>query len=62
MAKQSKMDQKMKECFSTHSMIHSLSGLGIGLILVGLIPVLGQYALVLGIVALVFSVIWDYMR
>lgn len=56
------MDQKMKDCFSTHSLIHSLTGLGIGLILVALIPALIQYALVVGVGLFVVAVVWDYMR
>lgn len=55
------MDKKFKECTKPHYVAHSISGLGIGLILVGVIPSLsGGTALVLGIVALAAGVIYDY--
>ncbi len=43
-----------------HALAHSVSGLGVGLILVGLISALtGQTALVLGVIALIGGIIWD---
>lgn len=54
------MDKKMKECMKPHALAHSVSGLGVGLILVGLISALtGQTALVLGVIALIGGIIWD---
>ncbi len=55
------MDKKFKECMKPHYIAHSISGLGVGLILVGVVPAIsGGTALVLGIVALVAGVIYDY--
>ncbi len=49
----------MKECFKPHVVIHSISGLGVGLILVGLIPSLATQALLLGFIVLVGSVVYE---
>jgi len=55
------MDKKFKECMKPHYIAHSVSGLGIGLILVGLIPALsGGTALTLGVVAFVIGFVYDY--
>lgn len=55
------MDKKFKECMKPHYLAHSITGLGIGLILVGLISSLtGQTALVLGLVALVAGIVYDF--
>ena len=54
------MDKKFKECMKPHYIAHSVSGLGIGLILVGLFPALATMALILGIVALVAGIIFDF--
>lgn len=55
------MDKKFKECMKPHYLAHSITGLGIGLILVGLISSLtGQTALVLGVVALAAGIIYDF--
>lgn len=39
-----------KECLSTHSILHSAFGLGLGFLLVALIPSLSSIALLLGVV------------
>lgn len=54
------MNKKMQECFTPHAIMHSLIGLGIGLVLVSLFPSLAQ--LWLGLVLIVVAVIWDMMR
>ena len=54
------MDKKFKECMKPHYIAHSISGLGIGLILVGVMPSIAGAALVLGIIALVVGIIYDY--
>ena len=52
----------MKECMKPHPMLHSLTGLGLGLLLVGLIASLGgQTGVVLGIILIVASVAGHYM-
>ncbi len=55
------MDKKMKECMKPHALMHSLAGLGVGLILVSLIPALVANAMMLGLVVLVVAVVGDFM-
>ena len=54
------VDKMMKDCFTPHVMMHSLFGLGLGIILVSLIPALNM--LWLGVVLVVVAVGLDYMR
>lgn len=54
------MDKKIKECTKPHSLAHSLSGLGIGLILIALVPSLTSSALTIGIIALAAGIVWDF--
>ena len=54
------MDKKMKECFTPHVLMHSLFGLGLGLLLVSWFPSLAMAWL--GIVLMVVAVVLDYMR
>ena len=54
------MDKKIKECMKPHALMHSLAGLGIGLILVSLIPALVDNALMLGLVVLVVAIVGDF--
>lgn len=54
------MNAKMKSCMTPHVMMHSLFGLGLGILLVSLIPSLGLVWLGLGL--MVLSVILDAMR
>lgn len=51
------MDAKMKSCFTPHVMMHSLFGLGLGILLVALIPSLNMVWLGVGlmIVALILD-------
>ena len=53
------MDAKMKECFKPHVLMHSLLGLGLGLIVASLMPTLAVwwYGLVLIVVAVVIETI-----
>ncbi len=52
----------MKECMKPHPLLHSVTGLGIGLFLVGIVPSLGgQMGVVLGIIFIVASVAGHYM-
>lgn len=55
-----KMDAKMKSCFTPHVLMHSLFGLGLGLLLAGLIPGLGN--VLLGLVLMVVAIVVDMMR
>lgn len=54
------MDKKMKECFTPHAMMHSLMGIGLGIILVNIIP--GLNSLMLGVVIAAVAIILDMMR
>ncbi len=55
------MDAMMKECTKPHSLAHSVSGAGVGLLVVALVPALATYALILGAVLLVGGIAWDFM-
>lgn len=54
------MDKKMKECFAPHVLMHSVFGLGLGLLLATLVPALQMVWLAL--VLMVGVVVVDYMR
>ena len=54
------MNTKMKSCFTPHVIMHSLFGLGLGLFLASLFPVLA--VVWLGLVLMLAAVIWDMMR
>lgn len=51
----------MKECFKKHPMLHLLAGLGVGLILIALVPSLVSNALMLGVVAVVAAIGLEYV-
>lgn len=55
-----KMNAKMKSCFTPHVMMHSLFGLGLGLLLAALFS--GLASVWLGLVLMVVAVIADMMR
>lgn len=55
-----KMSKKMKECFTPHSVMHSLIGLGLGITLVSLIPSLGM--LWIGVLIIIVAMVWDMSR
>ena len=46
----------MKECFKKHPMLHLLTGIGIGLVLIALFPDLVSSALMVGIIAIVVGI------
>ena len=49
----------MKECTKPHALAHSVSGAGLALLVLYLLPTLTPYLLVLGLVLLVGGVLWD---
>ena len=55
------MNMDLKRCFTNHVLLHNLFGIGLGLVLVGLIPALSASALVLGIVLAVVALGADAM-
>lgn len=54
------MNAKMKSCFTSHAIMHSSIGLGIGLLLSALIPSLANVWL--GIIVIVVAAGLDMMR
>jgi len=54
------VDAKVKSCFTPHVLMHSLFGLGLGIVLVTLVPSLG--VMWLGLVLIVVAVVLDFMR
>ncbi len=54
------MNAKMKACFTPHTMMHSLFGLGLGILLTALVP--GLSMIWLGLVLMVVAVAADMMR
>ncbi len=54
------MNAKMKECFKPHVLMHSLFGLGLGLLVAALVPSLANVWL--GFVLMVVGVGLDVMR
>ena len=54
------MTGKMKECFTPHAMMHNLFGVGLGILLVALIPSLNIAWLGIGLIAVALVV--DSMR
>ncbi len=55
------MDKMMKECFTPHALVHSLAGLGVGLVLVGLMPNLAMSGVMYGIIVVVVAIVLDFM-
>ena len=54
------MAVKFKECTKPHALAHSTTGLGLGLLVVGLVPALGgQTGVVLGIIVIIVGILWD---
>lgn len=56
-----KMDKMMKECMKPHALTHTLTGVGLGVLLVGLFPSLSLNATMVGLVVLVVGMVADYM-
>jgi len=53
------MKMDMKKCFTGHSLAHNLLGVGLGLILVSLVPSLNN--LLYGVVVVVVALAWDML-
>jgi len=54
------MNAKMKDCFTPHSMTHSLTGAGVGIIVANLIPSINS--LMAGLIILVIGIVLDMTR
>lgn len=55
------LNAMLKECTKPHALLHSLAGVGLGLVLVGLIPDLSANALMLGLLALVLGIVGEFV-
>ncbi|MEK9146697.1 MAG: hypothetical protein AAB639_00700 [Patescibacteria group bacterium] len=53
------MKMDFKRCFTTHALLHNLFGIGLGLVLVALVPTLVTSALVWGVVVIVVAMAAD---
>ena len=53
------MKMDLKRCFTPHALLHNLFGIGLGLILVNLVPGLAASGLMLGIVVVVVALVAD---
>lgn len=56
-----KMDKMLKECTKPHPLLHLVSGAGLGLLLVGLMPGLAMNAMMLGLVLVVVGVAGEFL-
>lgn len=54
------MNKKMKEYFTPHVLMHSLFGLGLGIVLTSLIPAV--QSVWLGVALIVIALVLDMMR
>lgn len=54
------MNEKMKSCFTSHALMHSLFGLGLGILLAAVFE--GVRAAWLGLVLMAVAVALDWMR
>lgn len=55
------IDKMMKECIKTHPLLHTVGGVGIGLLLVYLLPAVVANSLVLGLVLLAVGVVGEFV-
>lgn len=51
----------MQECLKPHPLLHALSGIGLGLVIVALVPGLVANALTLGIILIVVGLVLEMM-
>lgn len=51
----------LKECLKPHPLLHTLSGVGLGLVIVALLPALGPSALTLGVVLVVAGLLGEFL-
>ena len=54
------MNDKLKDCFAPHTLMHGLFGLGLGLLLATLIP--GLQLVWLAVLLMIVAVVADMMR
>ena len=51
----------MKECMKPHPLLHSLMGIGLGLVLVSLVPSLVSNGLTIGVVLIIVAFVAEQM-
>ena len=56
----SSMEAKMKACMTPHALTHVLTGVGVGLLLVGLFSSLAVQAVTLGIIVVIAGIVIDF--
>lgn len=54
------MDKMMKECMTPHTMTHTLLGIGLGIVMVAMVPSFNSFWL--GVIVAVVAVLLDKMR
>lgn len=54
-------EKMLEECFTPHSLVHVLMGIGVGLVLVSFVPTLLNNALMLGVLVVVVGFLADFL-
>lgn len=55
------MESMMKECMKPHPLLHTLSGIGLGMLLVALFGISSNTAMILGVILLVAGVLGEFL-
>lgn len=55
------MDAMMKACMKPHGIAHLVTGAGVGILVLGLVPALVANAVVIGIIVAVVGIAYDFM-
>lgn len=55
------MDAMMKSCMKPHAIAHLVTGAGVGILVLALVPSLAANALVIGIIVAVAGLAYDFM-
>lgn len=54
------MNMDLKRCFTPHALAHNLLGIGLGLVLVNLVPTLNN--LWYGVAVIAVAIVWDMLQ
>lgn len=55
------MDKMMKKCMEPHALLHTLTGIGLGMVILALMPSLMANALMYGVGVVVVGVVGEFM-
>ena len=55
------MDKMMKECMKPHALAHLVTGAGLGMVVVALVPAVAVWGWMAGVVVVVAGMVWDMM-